>query len=252
MNKNEIIGYIITVLENEGENNKAIMPVIDAIIREVETLGHKDEYGMLCMPVLVTTKRRSYGYEDITKIVVKCITALERIANNQVKNSVIYKNTMDSLKNYIAGFSIASQVLLNKCEEVKEVEEAKEDVVNHPKHYRKGSQGLECIESMAKAFSQDEYRGFLKLNAYKYAYRFADKNGLEDLKKAEFYLKQLFNAEVSEDYKKQRENLYTVVLNVHKRENYKDVIKGMVLENIVKEDYMTALVGVEMLMMYLV
>ena len=252
MNKNEIIGYIITVLENEGENNKAIMPVIDAIIREVETLGYKDEYGMLCMPVLVTTKRRSYGYEDITKIVVKCITALERIANNQVKNSVIYKNTMDSLKNYIAGFSIASQVLLNKCEEVKEVEEAKEDVVNHPKHYRKGSQGLECIESMAKAFSQDEYRGFLKLNAYKYAYRFADKNGLEDLKKAEFYLKQLFNAEVSEDYKKQRENLYTVVLNVHKRENYKDVIKGMVLENIVKEDYMTALVGVEMLMMYLV
>ena len=252
MNKNEIIGYIITVLENEGENNKAIMPVIDAIISEVETLGHKDEYGMLCMPVLVTTKRRSYGYEDITKIVVKCITALERIANNQVKNSVIYKNTMDSLKNYIAGFSIASQVLLNKCEEVKEVEEAKEDVVNHPKHYRKGSQGLECIESMAKAFSQDEYRGFLKLNAYKYAYRFADKNGLEDLKKAEFYLKQLFNAEVSEDYKKQRENLYTVVLNVHKRENYKDVIKGMVLENIVKEDYMTALVGVEMLMMYLV
>ena len=252
MNKNEIIGYIITVLENEGENNKAIMPVIDAIISEVERLGHKDEYGMLCMPVLVTTKRRSYGYEDITKIVVKCITALEGIVNNQVKNSVIYKNTMDSLKNYIAGFSIASQVLLNKDEAAKETKEAKEDVVNHPKHYKKGSQGLECIESMAKVFSQDEYRGFLKLNAYKYAYRFADKNGLEDLKKAEFYLKQLFNAEVSEDYKKQRENLYTVVLNVHKRENYKDVIKGMVLENIIKEDYMIALVGVEMLMMYLV
>lgn len=261
MNKNEIIGYIITVLENEGENNKAIMPVIDAIISEVETLGHKDEYGMLCMPVLVTTKRRSYGYEDITKIVVKCITALEGIVNNQVKNSVIYKNTMDSLKNYIAGFSITSQVLLNKCgveecsskdEAAKETKEAKEDVVNHPKHYRKGSQGLECIESMKKAFSEEEYKGFLKLNAYKYAYRFADKNGLEDLKKAEFYLKQLFNAEVSEDYKKQRENLYTVVLNVHKRENYKDVIKGMVLENIIKEDYMIALVGVEMLMMYLV
>lgn len=105
---------------------------------------------------------------------------------------------------------------------------------------------------MKKAFSEEEYKGFLKLNAYKYAYRFADKNGLEDLKKAEFYLKQLFSAEVSEDYKKQRENLYTVVLNVHKRENYKDVIKGMVLENIIKEDYMIALVGVEMLMMYLV
>lgn len=43
-----------------------------------------------------------------------------------------------------------------------------------------------------------------------------------------------------------------MVLNVHKRENYKDVIKGMVLENIIKEDYMIALVGVEMLMMYLV
>lgn len=255
MNENEIIGYIITVLENEGENNKAIMPVIDAITSEVKALVHKDEYGMLCIPVLVTTKRRSYGYEDITEIVVKCITALERIANNQVKNSVIYKNTMDSLKNYIAGFSIASQVLLNKCEaakETKEVKEAKEDVVNHPGHYRKGSQGLECIESMAKAFSQEEYRGFLKLNAYKYVYRFADKNGLEDLKKAEFYLKQLFDVEVGVDYKKQRETLYTIVLNVHERKNYKAVIKGMVLENIIKEDYMAALVGVEMLMMYLV
>lgn len=252
MNKNEIIGYIITVLENEGENNKAIMPVIDAITSEIEALVHKDEYGMLCIPVLVTTKRRSYGYEDITEIVVKCITALERIINNQVKNSVIYKNTMDSLKNYIAGFSIASQVLLNKCEAAKETKEAKEDVVNHPKHYKKGSQGLECIESMAKAFSQEEYRGFLKLNAYKYVYRCEAKNGLEDLKKAEFYLKQLFNVEVSEDYKKQRETLYTIVLNVHERKNYKAVIKGMVLENIIKEDYMAALVGVEMLMMYLV
>ena len=65
------------------------------------------------------------------------------------------------------------------------------DNVNKPSHYQ-GSKGLESIEVI------DNFIGDLSGkaawcwgNAIKYLLRFQKKNGLEDLKKAEFYLKRL-------------------------------------------------------------
>lgn len=65
------------------------------------------------------------------------------------------------------------------------------DNVNKPSHYQ-GSKGLESIEVI------DNFIGDLPGkaawcwgNAIKYLLRFQKKNGLEDLKKAEFYLKRL-------------------------------------------------------------
>lgn len=40
-----------------------------------------------------------------------------------------------------------------------------------------------------------EYRGALKFNIYKYVFRYKDKNGIEDLKKAMCYLKKLIEFE---------------------------------------------------------
>lgn len=255
MNNKEVIDYMISILESM--KNKADAPIIEAIISEIKELEHKDEYGILCIPAVIFTKDRSYSYESITEVVVKCMEKLERVVDRQVKNSIIYNNIMGDLERYVSHLSILTPVLLSSYDAEEEnklkekgnnkIEEVKEDVVNHPKHYKKGSQGLECIESMEKAFSEDGYRGFLKLNAYKYVYRHESKNGLEDLNKAEFYLNKLFDAQVDDEYKKQREILYTIVLNVHKNKNYKDVIKGMVLENIIKEDFMMALIGIEKL-----
>lgn len=61
------------------------------------------------------------------------------------------------------------------------------DNVNHPIHYA-DTCSLECIEAMEIAFGKEAVRNFCKCNAFKYLWRFKNKNGEEDLKKAEWYL----------------------------------------------------------------
>lgn len=69
------------------------------------------------------------------------------------------------------------------------------DPVNHPRHYAKND-GIECIEAIEASMDADEFRGFLKGNIQKYVWRYEEKNGLEDLKKASWYLDLLiFNIE---------------------------------------------------------
>ena len=55
-----------------------------------------------------------------------------------------------------------------------------------PSHY-KGS-NMECIDAMLAAFNKEEVLGFCKLNAFKYIWREEYKNGLEDIKKASWYI----------------------------------------------------------------
>lgn len=65
------------------------------------------------------------------------------------------------------------------------------DVVNHPPHYQSDS-GLEVID-VIEAFTQDQ-TGIVAVctaNVLKYVCRWNKKNGLQDLKKAEWYLKKL-------------------------------------------------------------
>lgn len=62
------------------------------------------------------------------------------------------------------------------------------NMVDHPSHY-KGNK-YECIDVMLDTFGKDEVKAFCKLNAFKYLYRADKKNGLEDMKKAEWYLKK--------------------------------------------------------------
>lgn len=66
---------------------------------------------------------------------------------------------------------------------------AKHDNVNSPKHYCKG--GLECIEVIKAQLTPEQNKGYLYGNVLKYMWRWPDKNGLEDLRKAEHYLKWL-------------------------------------------------------------
>ena len=61
------------------------------------------------------------------------------------------------------------------------------DNVNHPKHYE-GHTSIECIDNMRLIFGNRRTAEYCMLNAYKYLSRHEYKNGLEDLKKAEWYL----------------------------------------------------------------
>ena len=71
----------------------------------------------------------------------------------------------------------------------KEAEE-EVDMVNHPPHYRREG-AMESIDEIKLILTPQEYRGFLLGNILKYRYRAADKNGLEDLKKSDWYAQRL-------------------------------------------------------------
>ena len=64
-----------------------------------------------------------------------------------------------------------------------------QDVVNNPNHYTSGS--IECIDAMQASLPPEQFKGFLRGNVQKYCWRCDKKNGLEDLKKARWYLDKL-------------------------------------------------------------
>lgn len=57
------------------------------------------------------------------------------------------------------------------------------DNVNHPKHYKQHPSGVECIQIT-------EHYNFCIGNAIKYLWRSDHKNGIEDLKKAIWYIQR--------------------------------------------------------------
>jgi len=63
-----------------------------------------------------------------------------------------------------------------------------DDPVNHPEHYTSGK--IECLDAIRAALG-DNYKYYVQGNVLKYIWRFNHKNGLEDLKKARFYLDDL-------------------------------------------------------------
>ena len=60
-----------------------------------------------------------------------------------------------------------------------------DDMVNHPPHYNK--YGVECIDAL-RAATGEGFEYYLQGNVIKYMWRYRYKNGIEDLKKANWYL----------------------------------------------------------------
>tara|TARA_R110002126_G_scaffold128859_1_gene271497 strand:- start:255 stop:482 length:228 start_codon:yes stop_codon:yes gene_type:complete len=63
------------------------------------------------------------------------------------------------------------------------------DMVNSPPHYNTGK--VECITAIEESMTPESFKGYLKGNCLKYIWRFSYKNGLEDVKKALWYLNKL-------------------------------------------------------------
>ena len=69
-----------------------------------------------------------------------------------------------------------------------------QDLVHQPNHY-KGKNGMEVIDVIKNFAPCPEYaEGFFFGNVVKYVLRHSQKNGLEDLKKAQVYLGWLIEA----------------------------------------------------------
>ena len=76
-----------------------------------------------------------------------------------------------------------------------EIEE--KEMVDHPSHYNMGKyECLDVVKELVKDMKGIEATLFF--NAFKYLWRYKQKNGLQDLKKCEFYLKELIS--LNEDY----------------------------------------------------
>jgi hypothetical protein len=64
---------------------------------------------------------------------------------------------------------------------------SRKEAVDHPDHYNEGIETIDYIESWEMDFSQG--------NIIKYVSRYKSKGGLEDLKKAQWYLERLIQKE---------------------------------------------------------
>lgn len=68
--------------------------------------------------------------------------------------------------------------------------EPNNDMVNHPSHYTQG--GIECIDALkAATVSKTGIEAVCTANVIKYLWRYEEKNGVEDVKKARWYIDRL-------------------------------------------------------------
>ena len=115
------------------------------------------------------------------------------------------RETNEYTDNYACVFHEMSDDMLNKCYNwYKELDQAscenaedsccnKEqnvDMVNHPSHYTQG--GIECIDALkAATVSKTGIEAVCTANVIKYLWRYEEKNGIEDVKKARWYIDRL-------------------------------------------------------------
>lgn len=116
-----------------------------------------------------------------------------------VYEDCLYSSIDEAIKkcpNFQPDATVMSQETYNEClklMEDKKIEEPKNDPVNHPSHYTSG--GNECIDAIKAALSchKDPIFSWYTGQIMKYLWRWPLKNGIEDLKKAKFYLDHLIN-----------------------------------------------------------
>lgn len=100
-----------------------------------------------------------------------------------LSHKVLWQREKESLND-----KVASAEEFRK-QSVVDLPEFKHDVVNHPSHYTSGD--IECIDAIKASMSIEAFAGFLKGNIIKYMWRYEHKNGVEDLKKAQWYQNKL-------------------------------------------------------------
>lgn len=122
---------------------------------------------------------------------------LERICPVCGKAFVV--KSMRSRKKYCSvDCNQGAQYYASKMRKKNEKEpEQEHDPVNHPSHYTQG--GIECIDAIEAACTGlTGFEGYCIGNAIKYEWRWKQKNGVEDIDKAIWYLKRL-RAYLTED-----------------------------------------------------
>ncbi|WP_281650194.1 DUF3310 domain-containing protein [Novacetimonas hansenii] len=108
--------------------------------------------------------------------------AAERGADRNFPTGGHPSPSVDEVTEWFRGFDSVPNV--DNCMRVLGDGAAPEEMVNHPHHYNAHPSGIECIQVA-------EHMSFNLGNALKYIWRADEKgNALEDLKKAEWYIRR--------------------------------------------------------------
>lgn len=86
---------------------------------------------------------------------------------------------------------------IDESEDLPFADDEQDDSVNHPGHYESGK--FECINVMLETQGVEAVKNFCICNAFKYLYRHKRKNGIEDIKKADWYLKKYIELETRDN-----------------------------------------------------
>lgn len=88
------------------------------------------------------------------------------------------------------------------------------DNVSHPIHYNQG--GIECIEAIkAATVGKSGIEAFCVGNAIKYLFRYETKNGVEDAKKAAWYVNRLISELEAKEHKEDASFDYDFIPSEH-------------------------------------
>ena len=142
--------------------------------------------------------------EKIDALELHCNHCGDTCDTCKLKN-VYDKETAEFTDNYSCVFNAMDNKMLDKiygwykelylaaCENAQDSccnKEPNIDMVNHPAHYTQG--GIECIDALkAATVSKTGIEAICTANAIKYLWRYEEKNGIEDVKKARWYIDRL-------------------------------------------------------------
>ena len=119
----------------------------------------------------------SYGYCDIQ----------DKLCH--IQNRTVCNTTCTECWNR----EIPEQVERVPKEESDPIDTTAPDNVNHPAHYETSK--FECIDVMIETQGVEAVKHFCLCNAFKYLYRHNRKNGLEDIRKAQWYINKYIELE---------------------------------------------------------
>lgn len=141
---------------------------------------------------------------------------LKEEAEGMIKNAVQEEKQASDINSHEGHVEVTQPIPQDIIDEVEEqvIEKAKEslqqltadvdemmemvpagDNINHPVHYTTGK--IEVIEYLQEKLTPEMFEGFCVGNALKYLSRYRLKGGLEDLKKAEWYLNRIIKVKES-------------------------------------------------------
>lgn len=123
--------------------------------------------------------------------IVECInddsaTGLNKNHRYEIEGVFISSNNYDSWLKIIDDDGKYQDYSSIRFKKVDNMDKNQDNTINHPNHYTEHKSGIECIDVV-------EHMQFNLGNAIKYIWRHEKKNGVEDLKKAIWYLEREIN-----------------------------------------------------------